>query len=288
MVRLVASKVSALSSCVAKRDQTIHHVPCSPSKIPYVGFSPIRLQTGCQWQPSPTVRQFKRKVRIHHLPVNLYATPAAISGTCGPFRHACRRPLIPALQSRGPWLAARLCCPSRSTLTTASSATLDPTTALSASSSRPYPTTWYGLVSRASPLYSVCLSLRAIFRTPAFRMAAFDCSFTTRTGLHPFCTGSAPASHAVGSRVGCVTRLQSSLHATARRVARPSPTRAFTFELSPPESPPGDVEYNYTSIQSTPVTGLLPARHTALWAANRYTQINTDFNTPRPSSLSRR
>ena len=37
---------------------------------------------------------------------------------------------------------------------------------------------------------------------------------------------------------GSVSRLQSSLHAAARQVARPSPTRTFTLELSPPESPP--------------------------------------------------
>jgi hypothetical protein len=37
-----------------------------------------------------------------------------------------------------------------------------------------------------------------------------------------------------GSHVKRVTRLQSSLDVTARRFASPSPTRAFTFELSPP------------------------------------------------------
>jgi hypothetical protein len=79
--------------------------------------------------------------------------------------------------------------------------------------------------------------------------------------------GSAPASHAVGSRIGRLTRLQSSLYATARRFARPSPTRAFTFELSPSKSPSEGVEYHYTGRQSIPVTGLSPARHTALWAA---------------------
>ena len=40
-----------------------------------------------------------------------------------------------------------------------------------------------------------------------------------------------------GSRHECVTRLQSSLYATARWFACPSPARAFTFKLAPPESP---------------------------------------------------
>ena len=51
------------------------------------------------------------------------------------------------------------------------------------------------------------------------------------------------------------------------RLAGAAPTRAFTFELSFPESPPRNVEYNYTGKQSIPVTGLAPDRPTALWAA---------------------
>ena len=51
------------------------------------------------------------------------------------------------------------------------------------------------------------------------------------------------------------------------RLASAAPTCAFTFELSFPESPPGNVEYDYTGKQSIPVTGLAPDRPTALWAA---------------------
>src|SRR5208337_3651692 len=53
----------------------------------------------------------------------------------------------------------------------------------------------------------------------------------------------------VDSRVGSVTRLQSSLYVTARTVARPPSTRAFTFELSSHESPHWNVEYNYAGNQ---------------------------------------
>ena len=57
--------------------------------------------------------------------------------------------------------------------------------------------------------------------------------FTTRASLRHLCTGSASTcpTH-VGSGVGRVTRLQGSLYATARRLARPSPTRAITLKLS--------------------------------------------------------
>ena len=57
--------------------------------------------------------------------------------------------------------------------------------------------------------------------------------FAIRTGLRRFRTGSASTcSTHVGSGVGFVTRLQGSLNATARRLARPTPTKAITLKLS--------------------------------------------------------
>jgi len=44
--RPAASDVSALSSFVANGRQTMHYVSSPPSKIPYGGFSPVRLQIG--------------------------------------------------------------------------------------------------------------------------------------------------------------------------------------------------------------------------------------------------
>jgi uncharacterized MnhB-related membrane protein len=41
----MTSDVSALSSIVANSHQTLHLVSPTPSKIPYGGFSPVRLQT---------------------------------------------------------------------------------------------------------------------------------------------------------------------------------------------------------------------------------------------------
>ena len=45
MFRSMASDVSALSSSVANSHQTLHLVSPTPSKIPYGGFSAVRLQT---------------------------------------------------------------------------------------------------------------------------------------------------------------------------------------------------------------------------------------------------
>ncbi len=56
MIRPMAYNVSALSGVVANGHQAIHFVSSAPSKIPYGGFSPVRLQT--RWMvhrhlPSP-------------------------------------------------------------------------------------------------------------------------------------------------------------------------------------------------------------------------------------------
>src|SRR5437899_6317857 len=52
MIRLMASSVSALSGFVANGHQAIHFVSSAPSKIPYGGFSPVRLQTRLTPRPS--------------------------------------------------------------------------------------------------------------------------------------------------------------------------------------------------------------------------------------------
>jgi hypothetical protein len=52
MIRPMTSDISALSGVVANSHQAIHFVSSAPSKIPYGGFSPVRLQTGCQQRPS--------------------------------------------------------------------------------------------------------------------------------------------------------------------------------------------------------------------------------------------
>ena len=54
MFRPMTSGVSALSGFVANGHQALHRVSSSPSKIPYGGFSPVRLQTGIQPPPSTT------------------------------------------------------------------------------------------------------------------------------------------------------------------------------------------------------------------------------------------
>jgi len=182
-----------------------------------------------------------------------------------------RGPFSRAFSSRGPWLASGFCCPARSSLTMASSETLGPSLRLiffvSASLS---PRPILGVGPRGSPICSACLCPRAAFRTPAGPAAAPGCCFAAGTGLRLIRRGSAPALHALRFSRGRVTRLQSSLYATARGLASPSPARAFTLELSPPGSPQWGVEYHYAGTQPIPAARLSLARHAALWAANGF------------------
>jgi hypothetical protein len=76
-----------------------------------------------------------------------------------------------------------------------------------------------------------------------------------------------PRSRASWFVPGGVTRLHRSLYATAWKMACPSPTRAFTSELSSAESPRSDVGYNYAGQQRVPAAGLAPAGPAALRAA---------------------
>jgi hypothetical protein len=75
---------------------------------------------------------------------------------------------------------------------------------------------------------------------------------------------------------GGLTRLHRSLYAAAWKIARPSPTRAFTSELSLTESPRVNVGYHYAGNQLTPATGLAPVGHVALRAAADEKPMDTD------------
>ena len=127
MFRLKDSNVSTVSSFVSKGTiQTLHHVSCSPSKIPYVGFSPVRLQTGIQMRPSLRNTRFKCEAHMHPVSSTLYAPKAVPLCFCGPFGHVWRNRIPTAIQSRGPWLSGALCCHTRSLLTMASSESVCP------------------------------------------------------------------------------------------------------------------------------------------------------------------
>ena len=171
----------------------------SPSKIPYGGFSPVRLQMDRQWRPSTTAQGLSA---VHIRPVTPSYTPPQqqLPGIRDPegtirsrvFRfNVARSPATETRPPRGPWLAIGLCCPDRSSLTTASSEPLN--------SSPPLMVSRRGLLhprksafrweSRGSPIYSVRLCSRAASLTPVTPMSANDCCFLLGFSLHLLLTG---------------------------------------------------------------------------------------------------
>lgn len=115
MIRPMTSDVSALSGGVANGHQAIHFVSSAPSKIPYGGFSPVRLQT--RLRPRPPSQPLPRLLIGRHC---RYLGPGR------DFRNGTLVQSAPRTSDRdrgssGPWLPARLCCPAGSSLTMATS-----------------------------------------------------------------------------------------------------------------------------------------------------------------------
>ncbi len=260
------------------KTQTICVSP-SPSKIPYGGFSPVRLQTEIQPPPSTSCQELSA-ARVPPAK-NLISGPSPGTQFTRPTEgltvvsrvHSAKAARSPAAQDNS---VQRPLAPQRVILSRRliayyglirASRSLPPTYAFAGGSSNPG--AYLGRRTRGSPIYSLFRYLRAVLRTPVDRMAASGCTSPSALAFAISAWARHPqSSRMIGSGVGSVTRLQGSLNATARRFACPSPTRAFTVELSPVGSLQTDVEYNYAGKQPIPATGLSPARNKALWAAS--------------------
>ena len=268
----MTSSVSTVSGFVANGHQTVRHVSYAPSKIPYGGFSPVRLQTGFRRRPSSQSDLYAATVGVSEgggvvpVPGRFHVQSASPSSDSDP---PVQRPLAPhwVLLSQRIIAYYGLIRASRSL-----------PTAYCSSSVGSFP---LSVGTREGPHFTLRLCSFVPPSLPRQTAAtARDCSLAAGSGLRQSCSGSASASPRSPVHARPFSRLQSSLHAAARRMVRPSPERTFTLELSPPKSPRRGVEYRYAGKQSIPATGLSPARHAALWAANRMTGY-TGF---RPSS----
>ena len=258
----------------------ITRVSLSPSKIPYGGFSPVRLQTEIPPPPSaarqelsatripPTNKPYKRPKSKHpghaaHQRANRSKPDA--SGSSGTIASSTGQFRPEALGS-----AAGYSVPPHHRL-------LWPHPSLSLSSTHLCIRGWLlqprGLPRAENERFPNLLLVSVPSCRPPYPGGPDGClwlCFTTRSDLRHLRIGSASTdTHTVDSRVSRVTRLQGSFSlTTAQRVARPSPTRTFTFELSPVGSLQASVENNYAGKQPIPAAGLSPARNKALWAAN--------------------
>jgi hypothetical protein len=263
--RPVTSAVSALSGCVANGHQALHYVSSSPSKIPYGGFSPVRLQTAL----------LHRNLRQPDQPGGLYAVngtddfPTLDPALCRAGRKATSGPAVQRPLARQRVLLSRQVIAYYGLIR----------------GSGPLPTTYslrrqvFALRPRPgdSLLCSAYPSVRAVCRTPVDR-AVMAASSATRNSLRPSARGSAST-----------TPTQKSVHAwlrfrgcTVRFMLRPGQLlalhrhRTVTFELSSHELPRWDVEYDYTAKQPITVAGLSPAGQAALQAATQISQIGAD------------
>ena len=219
--------------------RTCHpRVSSSPSKIPYGGFSPVRLQTGLpQRRSSSPSRALSARpafvpVRPTYTPPPaLHRTPVALAGMySGAISQDVASPEAlgsPAGSAVPPGL--RLLRPH---------VRLSPAPADLCIRRRAFTLRSCLGCPREGPQFTLPIStLRAASRTPADRATASDGCFIARAGLRHGRTGS--ASHPGLHRFlpGFLTRLQSSLYATARRACLPFTDkgvyfRAFTSQVT--------------------------------------------------------
>jgi len=208
---------------------------------------------------------------MHHDLNSLYATKAVATYSYSLSRHVRWSPLASAIQPRGPWLSGALCCRSGSSLTMASSETLvlsyrfmnyydrslpygllwaederlPNLLHMSLSTVPPSVPRWTGGVLRTVSSSSVlAFAISAQARHPHAHARRFPRGRRNEAAKFALCYG--PVESIALHRQG---RLRSSFH----RI----------------ESPHFDVESIYAGKQPIPAAGLSPARHAALWAADR-------------------
>jgi hypothetical protein len=199
-----------------KRPSDQHFVSSAPSKIPYGGFSPVRLQAGCQPCPSPPFSGFD-------------TTTVEISSERVLFRsralaQAARTASDTTHPPSGPWLRRRLFCPPASSLTMATSELLSAT-----ASFRFMP----AVLRRTEvpqftlpELDSVPPSLLRWLQDADRRVGTPDLAFA-----HPVGTRQPQFPH-IRTACGLLTKRQHSRNAAARNLASPAPDRTFTTELA--------------------------------------------------------
>ena len=229
MIRPMTSSVSALSGVVANGHQAIHFVSSAPSKIPYGGFSPVRLQTRLTQRPSS--RTYQRPLIGRHCRY-LDSRRFVRSWSCD---QAAPRTSDHDRGSSGPWLPCRLYCPAGSSLTMATSAPLSAIRRL-----MDYSAKLPDLLAhrRGSPIYSDSPL------APCRRLYSGGSSDCARRFLRRwYClrhirTGSATTIPTIPEHVGRVTKLQRLLDAAAWERCLPCSgqdfyDQAFVVQVSP-------------------------------------------------------
>jgi hypothetical protein len=276
LFRLMTSSVSTFSGFVAKGHQAMQLVSFSPSKIPYVGFSPVRLQTGIH--PRPSLTHYGLSARPTFTRTSpAYTWPQLLVTEKRNYRRnrAFAQAPLSSLQESPPVqrpLALQEVMLSSRVIAyydlIRNSRPLPPIYGLY-DGSLPYGPVWAG-IERLPNLLRMSLPIvpssvprwteRLPSAIPSPSVLAFAISAQAR---HPhfhanrFMRGSRNEAAKFALCYGPVELL--ALHRQGRLLS--------SFRLI--ESPQSDVKYNYAGKQPIPAAGLSPARHAALWAASR-------------------
>ena len=279
MCRSVTSDVSAISSFVAKGHQTMHCVSSSPSKIPYGGFSPVRLQTGIQPQSSLirsglSARPAYTRDLSTYMRLKLLTQTKADNTRRRAHAQAALSFSSESIPVQRPLAHQKVMLSFRVIAyygLIRNSQPL-PSTYDLYDGSLPYGLVWAGIerlpnllrVSLSSvPSYVPRRARRLLLTVPSPSVLAFA---TFALARHPqshtrrFSRGSCNEAARFALCYGPEELL--ALHRQGRLLS--------SFHLG--ESPHPDVEYDYAGKQPIPAAGLAPARHAALWAANEDTR----------------
>ena len=191
MFRSMTFKVSTFSGFVTKGHQTMQYVSSSPSKIPYVGFSPVRLQTGIQLEPSSdhpslsTGPAYPQNTLTYIQSQPNFFSSIALQGKFvedQTLNNPVQRPLAPRPVMLSGQISAYYGLIRNSRSIPSTYGLYDGDFALRPGMG------WY----REAPQFTLyILSHRAASCTPVDREGAFDCSFPSRSSLRHLCTGSA-------------------------------------------------------------------------------------------------
>ena len=246
----------------------------SPSKIPYGGFSPVRLQMDRQWRPSTTSRGLSA---VHIRPMRPSYTPpplqlpgirdprrdypfSNLSVQCGAtpnqFNTSIQRPL-----ARHRVMLSRRVIAYYGLMRTSESLPAAYGFAAGAAAPKENGLRWE---PRESPIYSAGLCSRAASHTPATRRVRLTVSSSSVLAFTPVSRVRLPHWKFRRCRVHSFPSPQELLR-PASWLALLSST--FTFQLAPTRSPSISVVYDYVDKQSIPTAGLSPASPTALCAA---------------------
>ena len=286
MFRLMTSKVSTFSSFVANGHQALQYVSSSPSKIPYIGFSPIRIQTGIQPRPSPAHNGLSaRPAYTHSVQTYMWLKLLPQKRVSPQHYRLVNRPRAKAQSGLRSILSA-------------SNPVQRPLALQRVMLSRRV-IAYYGLIRNSQPLPSIYvlydgslpygLVWAGIERLPnllRMSLSSVPPSVPRRTGRLPV---TVPSSSIIAFAISTQARhpqpharrfSHGKRNEAAKFVLCYGPVESLalhrqgrlhsSFHLN--ESPRSDVKYNYAGKQSIPATGLSPVKHAALWAANRGTE----------------